>query len=98
MSIRSARGLVALVLATISVATRAEWVRYEAPHFSIYSKSQSKAVEVLASRLEKIDAMMHLATRLPDDGKIVKVRIYEVHDNNDVAAALGLNNSGIAGF
>ena len=98
MSIRSARGLVALVLAAISVATRAEWARYEAPHFSIYSESQSKAVEVLASRLEKIDALMHLATRLPDDGKIVKVRIYEVHDNNDVAAALGLNNSSIAGF
>jgi tetratricopeptide (TPR) repeat protein len=98
MSKCSVRALVALGLATTSVAAPAEWSRYEAPHFSIYSESPPKTVEVLASRLEKMDAMMHLATGHPDDGDIVKVRIYEVHDNNDVAAALGLDHSGVAGF
>ncbi len=94
----SIRALVALAVAAAPVAARAEWARYEAPHFILYSESSPKAVEVLASRLEKMDALMHLATGHPDDGDIVKVRIYEVHDNNDVAAALGLTDSGVAGF
>ena len=49
MIMQTVRALAALILATTPVAASAEWARYEAPHFTIYSESQPKAVEVLTA-------------------------------------------------
>ena len=76
----------------------ASWSKYESAHFVIYSQSPAKEVELLGSRLEKVDALMRLATSLKDDVEPVKVRIYEVEDNEAVERALDTSNTGIAGF
>ena len=44
------RAVFALGVAGMSVPAAAEWTRYEAPHFTIYSESSPEKVEVLASR------------------------------------------------
>src|SRR3954447_11171396 len=93
--------VVALIAATLSVAAAADtgtWQAAETEHFIIYSKSPQDRVEKLALDLETYDKLMHMATGTPPDPDIVKVRIYEVQDTSEVERALGLNNSGIAGF
>lgn len=79
-------------------AAHAEWRRFETAHFIIYSESDDKRVDELATGLEKIDGLMRMATGLPMDADAVKVRIYEMADEEQVQAALGLSNTGVAGF
>jgi tetratricopeptide (TPR) repeat protein len=88
----------AALLWTFSTTARAEWRAAETEHFIIYSESSPKDIERLAERLEKIDGLMRLATGIKDDVEPVKVRIYEVPTTRDVEAALGLSDTGIAGF
>lgn len=93
--------IVALIAAAFSAAAAADtgsWQAAETEHFVIYSKSPRDRVEKLALDLETYDKLMHMATGTPPDPDIVKVRIYEVENTSEVERALGLNNSGIAGF
>ncbi|HEX8307555.1 MAG TPA: hypothetical protein VF645_03970 [Allosphingosinicella sp.] len=86
----------ALLLAPAAV--QAEWKAAETAHFTIYSESSDKEIERLATRLEGMDALMRMATGLGDAVDPVKVRIYQVDGTEDVDKALGLVNSGVAGF
>ena len=96
------RNLVAVIvggaLLCAASSAGAEWRRFETEHFIIYSESNDKRVNELAGGLEAIDGLMHLATGLTDEVKPVKVRIYEMPDEEAVQAALGDPNSGVAGF
>ena len=95
---RSLQLCLALLPLFLSSPGEAAWLKYDTPHFIIYSQSPLKNVEQLASRLEKIDGLMRLATGLKDDAAPVKVRIYEVADNEAVEKALCKSDPGIAGF
>ena len=81
-----------------ATASHAEWRKFETAHFIIFSESDDKRVNDLARGLEQVDGLMRMATGLRDDTKPVKVRIYEMADEGGVEAALGENNSGVAGF
>jgi tetratricopeptide (TPR) repeat protein len=96
---RSIRYLaLALAMFLPAAAHAADWKAYDTTHFVIYSKSGDKEVERLASRLETIDGLMRMATAISDKIAPIKVRIYEVDNDGDVEAALGLSDSGVAGF
>jgi tetratricopeptide (TPR) repeat protein len=81
-------------------AASAEWKKYETEHFVVHSEAAEKDVTQLAERLEKVDGLMRMATSLADKVEPVKVRIYHVASNIEVAAALGLagQGSGVGGF
>lgn len=80
-----------------TTSASAEWRAYDTPHFIVYSQSELPRVEELATRLETYDKLMRMATGTEEDDS-VKVRIYEVADMEEVEEALGLTDSGIAGF
>lgn len=85
-----------LALAVGTPAT-AEWRASETEHFIIYSESAPARTQELAARLESYDKLMRLATNIgPED--TVKVRIYEVAGLDDIDRALGVSNSGVAGY
>jgi tetratricopeptide (TPR) repeat protein len=88
------------LLAAAPAATHAaDWKAYETAHFIVYTKNDEKSAERLASRLETIDGLLRMATAISDKIEPIKVRIYEVDDDGDVQAALGISgDSGIAGF
>lgn len=88
--------LALLVLAP--TAARADWRAAESAHFIFYSESSDKDIEKLAARLESYDKLMRMATGIAEDVEPVKVRIYEVQSTYEVEAALGLSDSGVAGF
>src|SRR6476469_7630962 len=89
--------VVACALGMAATPAAAEWRVYEARHFQIYSESgEAKATE-LAARLERYDKLMRMATGIPDDNSI-KVRVFEVASTDDIEKALGVTDSGIAGF
>jgi tetratricopeptide (TPR) repeat protein len=79
-------------------AARADWRAVETAHFIIYTRGDDRNVERLATRLETIDGLMRMASAISDRVEPVKVRIYEVDSDGDVEKALGLTNSGVAGF
>ena len=89
---------VTVALLCSASAAQAEWRRFETQHFVIYSESNDKRVDEIATGLERIDGLMRMATGLPMDGETVKVRIYEMADEGQVQAAIGETNSGVAGF
>jgi tetratricopeptide (TPR) repeat protein len=89
-------GFILLMLAP--AAAHAEWRAVETAHFIIYTRGDDKNVERLATRLETIDGLMRMASAISDRVEPVKVRIYEVDSDGDVEKALGLTNSGVAGF
>ena len=90
-------GAVLAVALSSARPAAAEWRVYEARHFQIYSESgEAKATE-LAARLERYDKLMRMATGIPDDNP-AKVRIFEVASTDDIEKALGVSNTGIAGF
>jgi tetratricopeptide (TPR) repeat protein len=88
----------AAALLLVPGAARAEWRAVETAHFIIYTQSDDKDALRLATRLETVDGLMRLASNISDTVEPVKVRIYEVGTNGEVAAALGEYDSGIAGF
>lgn len=88
----------ALLAAALPAAAQADWREYETSHFIIYSEAPEKDVNRLAERLESVDGLMRMATRLADNTEPVKVRIYHVASNDEVGRALGESGSGIAGF
>ena len=75
----------------------ADWREYETAHFLIISESQAADVEKFAAQLESYDKLMRMATGIKED-KPVKVRVYEVASTAEVEAALGVSDTGIAGF
>ncbi|HEY0131709.1 MAG TPA: hypothetical protein VGB57_09910 [Allosphingosinicella sp.] len=79
-------------------AAQAEWRAAETRHFTFYSESGDRGIEKLAARLESYDKLMRMATGISDEAEPVKVRIYEVDSLREVEQALGLSDSGIAGF
>ncbi|HKC03671.1 MAG TPA: hypothetical protein VKC17_10250 [Sphingomicrobium sp.] len=81
-----------------SAATDGSWQAVETEHFVIYSKSPPSRVTKLATDVESFDKLMRMACGLGDDKDIVKVRIYEVDGTGDIERALGVDNTGIAGF
>ena len=94
-----ARLMALLMLACLpAAAAQAEWREYETQHFLIYSDRSQADVGKLAERLELIDGLMRMATKLGDDIDPVKVRIYVVDSDEDVEKALGMTGTGIAGF
>jgi tetratricopeptide (TPR) repeat protein len=90
--------VLAAALALVPAAARAEWKAAETAHFIIYSKSGDEALNELAERLESYHKLMVMATGVTEDVDPVKVRIYEVADTGEVEEALGLSDSGVAGF
>ena len=97
--IKQFAGLAALaILACLPGTAQAEWREYETRHFLIYSDRPEAEVTKRADRLEAIDGLMRMATKLGDDVDPVKVRIYVVDTDEDVEKALGLTDSGVAGF
>jgi hypothetical protein len=75
----------------------AEWRAYEARHFTIYSEGGEARATELATRLQKYDKLMRMATGIADDNPS-KVRIFEVPSTDEIEKALGLSGTGIAGF
>lgn len=96
------KSIVALVAAVLSVAADAasgrNWQAVETEHFTIYSKSPPERVAKFATDVESYDKLMHMATGRGDGKDVVKVRIYEVDGTDDIERALGVSNTGIAGF
>jgi hypothetical protein len=92
------RNLLVLLLFFTSATARADWKAAETEHFIIYSESSDKEIEKLAARLESYDKLMRMATAIKDDVQPVKVRIYEVASTHEVERAIGLSDSGVAGF
>jgi hypothetical protein len=89
----------ALVMLAPAAAQAGDWKAYETAHFIIYSKSDREDVEKLASGLETTDGLMRKASAISNKIEPIKVRIYEVDNDGDVQAALGITGgSGIAGF
>jgi tetratricopeptide (TPR) repeat protein len=88
----------ALLLLAPAGAAKAEWRAAETRHFTFYSESGDRELEKLAARLESYDKLMRMATGISDDSEPIKVRIYEVDDTGEVEQALGLTDSGVAGF
>jgi len=90
--------LAAMIAATGGVSqASAQWREVETAHFLIVSESSPAEVEKLAQRLESYDKLMRLATGIAEDDP-VKVRIYEVASTAEIEKALGVNDTGIAGF
>ena len=87
--------LVAITLGTSSAS--AEWREVETAHFLIVSESPPAQIEKLAERLESYDKLMRMATSIGEDDP-VKVRIYEVASTGEIEEALGVHDTGIAGF
>jgi hypothetical protein len=81
--------LFAPALVCSATVAHAEWRKFETAHFIIYSESNDKRVNELATGLESTDGLMRMATGLPMDAEAVKVRIYEMGDEGQVQAALG---------
>lgn len=96
------RAIVAVAAAVLAVAANAAepaWRAAETKHFVIYSKSDNKRIEALATDLESYDKLIRMATGINDDAPPVKVRIYEVDGLGEIQEALGLDSySGVAGF
>ena len=92
------RNLLIALLFLLPAPALAEWRAAETEHFIVYSESSPGEVEKLAGRIESYDRLMRMATGISDDVEPVKVRIYEVASTSDVEQALGLSNSGVAGF
>jgi tetratricopeptide (TPR) repeat protein len=89
----------ALALATSTASAAAPvWQAAETAHFIIYSKGSQQRLEKLATDLESYDKLMRMATGMGDENDIVKVRIYEVDNTGDIERALGISNTGVAGF
>ena len=93
------RHLVAAVAAIVLLpsASWAEWREVETAHFLIISESQPAQIEKFAERLESYDKLMRMATSIAEDDP-VKVRIYEVASTAEIEQALGVSQTGIAGF
>ena len=91
--------ILAAIGATIGATSQvsAQWREVETAHFLIVSESPPAQIEKFAERLEKYDKLMRLATGTAQDDP-VKVRIYEVASTAEIEKALGLDNSGVAGF
>ena len=89
----------AAVVATIfgASAVTAQWREVETAHFLIISESEPAKVEKFAERLESYDKLMRMATGIVEDDP-VKVRIYETATTAEIERALGLTDSGVAGF
>jgi tetratricopeptide (TPR) repeat protein len=92
------RNLLIALLFLLPAGARAEWRAAQTEHFIVYSESSPGDVEKLAAGLESYDRLMRMATGIRDDVEPVKVRIYEVASTSDVEDALGLHDSGVAGF
>jgi hypothetical protein len=95
---RLLKSLWLLLLMLAPAAAKAEWRAAETRHFTFYSESGDRDLEKLAARLESYDKLMRMATGISDDAEPVKVRIYEVDGMHEVEQALGLTDSGVAGF
>lgn len=88
----------ALLACVPAAAVAAEWRAAETEHFIIYTDESDKDLEKMATRLEKMDGLLRMATGISDDVEPVKVRIYVVDDMAAVGAATGDKNSGVLGF
>lgn len=97
MKLRWFAGAAVVAAGLFSGPAAAEWRAYETPHFIIYSESKPDRVEALATRLERYDGLMRMATNIGSDDP-VKVRIYEVPDLHAVEKAAWAPDSGVAGF
>lgn len=97
---RTLIGWLCLALAAClpAAASGAEWRAAETEHFIIYTDESDKELEKMATRLEKMDALLRMATGISDDVEPVKVRIYVVEDTAAVGKAVGRDGSGILGF
>lgn len=95
---RTFRTFISLAFLCGATGAKAEWRKFETQHFIIYSESDDKRVNELATGLERTDGLMRMATGLPKDDAVVKVRIYEMANEGEVENAFGLHGSGIAGF
>ena len=95
---RALKGLVGAAILCAGTSANAEWRRYETQHFIIYSEAGDAKATERATKLEKIDGLMRMATGLSSEVQPVKVRIYELADNSQVEAALGPDSEGVAGF
>ncbi len=80
-----------------ATSASAQWREVETAHFLIVSESEPAKIEKFAERLESYDKLMRMATGITEDDP-VKVRIYEVASTGEIEQALGLNDSGVAGF
>jgi tetratricopeptide (TPR) repeat protein len=98
MIFRTFIALLALAPAVPAHAAERQWQAAETEHFIIYSKSPQERIEELAADLEIYDRLMRMATATRAEEPAVKVRIYEVGNIADIERALGVSNTGIAGF
>ncbi|MFN3389766.1 MAG: hypothetical protein ACK40O_12640 [Allosphingosinicella sp.] len=81
-----------------AAAAAADWRAAETEHFIIYTDQSDKDLEKMATRLEKMDGLLRMATGISDEVEPVKVRIYVVDDTAAVGKAVGQTGSGILGF
>lgn len=77
-----------------------KWKLAESDHFKIYGAGDDKYLTKLSGRLEAVHYLLKIATRMkePDDGKILKVKVYVVDDVADVRQLIGDPQSSAAGY
>lgn len=94
---RCSVGVAAAAAMVAAMPASAQWRAYEARHFTIYTDGGEARATDLATRLEKYDKLMRMATGTSDD-QPAKVRIFEVASTDEIERARGVSGTGLAGF
>lgn len=78
----------------------AEWQEAKSPHFIVYANDKPDRIRAFMTRLEKFDRAMRVLFGVADTGESSSLRltIYVVDNEDDVANLAGKGGSGVAGF
>lgn len=93
-----ARWLIAVMLALLPVAARAEWREATTPHFLIYSQGSEKSLRQRAERIEALHYLMLRANGIQDDPHPYRVRVYVVGTTADVHRMMEKPREDVVGF
>lgn len=92
------RWLVAITLALMPMAARAEWREATTPHFLIYSQGSEKSLRQRAERIETLHYLMLRANGIEDDPHPYRVRVYVVGTTADVHRMMEKPRDDVVGF
>lgn len=92
------RWLVAIMLALMPMAARAEWREATTPHFLIYSQGSEKSLRQRAERIEALNYLMLRANGIQDDPHPYRVRVYVVGSLADVHRMMDKPRDTVVGF
>lgn len=86
----------ALFLAAFAMPAQAEWKSVETEHFIYFSEGEIDEVRENATKLEKFDRLIRAITGNAKPPSVVKVRIFELRDMDELNRRLG--SFGVGGF